>query len=519
MLAPASSSDDSLVVVWNKPEDDNGINGYGLFINGDKVATVSSSQMYYVFDNLDAGCNYELGVCAIFATGWSEVVVIDARTVVKRPVIDVTKEPYQVNQTGENLETDSLQRAINDCPLNGKVVIPKDAIVLTGALNLKSNMTLEINGTLLGSANPDDYLAQGDKGDGRFVNEDGLVLSRYEGWEMYCYRSLLNAGYLDQENRHNITCHNVQITGTGVIVGGGNELGIKMRHNYSNQEKYPQYVSDQIGGRRVRGRLISCIQCKDVYMANLRIENPPCWTIHMIYCDTVTTNGLRITSQGVDNGDGWDPDSSRNMMIFNTVFNTSDDCIAIKSGKNPQGNLIGIPTENVRIFNLNMIGGNGIAIGSEESGGVRQVDVQNCQLRETRYGIELKANPDRGGYISDVKIQNSTLSHLLIHEVNYNSDGERAHQLPLFSNVNIENSTIENSEDLIEVIGFQKGSEIRRIENIYFRNVDLVPNQMKSIIKLKNCENVVFKNVGGLNSDQISLSVDQQTVENLTVTH
>ncbi len=98
----------------------------------------------------------------------------------------------------------------------------------------------------------------------------------------------------------------------------------------------------------------------------------------MIYCDTVTTHGIAIHPRGIDNGDGWNPDSSRNMMIFDTIFDTGDDCIAIKSGKNPDGNLVNIPTENVRIFDLQMLGGNGMAIGSEQSGGVDGVYMRDC---------------------------------------------------------------------------------------------------------------------------------------------
>lgn len=78
----------------------------------------------------------------------------------------------------------------------------------------------------------------------------------------------------------------------------------------------------------------------------------PCWTIHMIYCDTFTTHEVNIKSRGIDNGDGWNPDSSRNLMIFDTTFGNGDDCIAIKSGKSPDGNRVNIPTRNVRIFVL-----------------------------------------------------------------------------------------------------------------------------------------------------------------------
>jgi polygalacturonase len=126
------------------------------------------------------------------------------------------------------------------------------------------------------------------------------------------------------------------------------------------------------------------------------------------------THGVNIQSKGIDNGDGWDPDSSQNLLIFDTVFDTGDDCIAIKSGKNPEGNQINRPAKNIRLFDLAIRGGHGIAIGSEQSGGVENISFRDCQLTNTLYGLELKAQNDRGGYIRQSSIACWIVSWLIL---------------------------------------------------------------------------------------------------------
>lgn len=166
-------------------------------------------------------------------------------------------------------------------------------------------MIFQVDGTLQASLDietyrvaPHEYLGS--------VNQEGLPLSRYEGWELFCFRSLINIGYIDRGDRGRIVCENVRLCGKGTIIGGGNPLGLAMRNSYADREQYPEYVSDGKPGRRVRGRLICMMQAKNIHLTELTLIDPPCWTIHMIYCDTVVTHGVTIQSKGIDNGDGWD---------------------------------------------------------------------------------------------------------------------------------------------------------------------------------------------------------------------
>ena len=136
---------------------------------------------------------------------------------------------------------------------------------------------------------------------------------------------------------------------------------------------------DTIPGR-MRPRLLNISNCHNVVISGLRLENGASWNVHMVYSDHIVTNNCRFYSEGVWNGDGWDPDSSSNCTIFDCIFCTEDDSVAIKSGKNPEGNMINRPCENIRIFDCKSEFGHGITIGSEMSGGIRNVKIWDCDL-------------------------------------------------------------------------------------------------------------------------------------------
>jgi exo-poly-alpha-galacturonosidase len=498
LVAPATVSESTLTLIWDKPFKYVDIRGYTIYENGIKIGTSKASVTHYTVKNLSPNTQYSYRVESDFCDKKYSSTNISVLTKPSSKIYDVTLAPYFADKKGEKKSTDAIQAAINDCCKGGTVLIPQGANILSGALDLKSNMTFQVDGNLFGSKNPEDYIIS-EKNKKNFpgsCNVDGLVLSRYEGWELYCYRSLLNGGYLDRDNRSRINCNNIRICGKGLIHGGGNELGIAMRTIYEDTDKYPQYVSDGIPGRRARGRLISLIQCKNVHITNVHIENPPCWTIHMIYCDTVTTNNVTIKSLGIDNGDGWDPDSSKNCMIFDSHFETGDDCIAIKSGKNPEGNIINIPAENIRIFDLKMLSGNGMAIGSEESGGVRNVYIRDCMIQNTRYGLELKAHNSRGGFVKNLEMKDCIIDCFQAHSVNYNDDGVAAEKLPYFSEISIQNTTINGKNRAVELIGFSienSLSEKNYINNIKLENIIL--SKKSKELYFDYCKNLSIKNV------------------------
>lgn len=364
--------------------------------------------------------------------GTSPALSICITTSPQRRRLDVTRPPYCAKGDGKTLNTAVLQKALDDCTEADEVYFPAGCY-LTGALNLHSHIAvfLDEGAVLQGSDDPQDYLPR--------------IWSRFEGTEQECYRSLLNAGRLDHAAGPN--CEDILLYGSGTISGGGRVLAERIID--SERERLKDYLAanaalvatcenDRTIPGRVRGRLINLSNCAHVRISGLTLQNGACWNVHMVYSDDILTDHCVLRSTGIWNGDGWDPDSSTNCTLFATVFATEDDSVAIKSGKNPQGNIIDRPTKHIRVFDCQSLYGHGICIGSEMSGGVEDVKIWDCDISESSNGIEIKGTPKRGGYVRDICVQNCSFPRLLIHAVPYNDDGVPAPQPPVFEDFRFE---------------------------------------------------------------------------------
>lgn len=523
IVAPATLHAHGCSLIWDKPLNDALLMRYLIKIDNGNVQIQDKDKTFFNFNNLEADTAYRISVTTEFSNqAFNVTAKIDITTPQESEIVDITKNPYFADPVGQTDATAVLQRAINECPKHGTILIPEGVTILSGAIDMKSDISLKIDGILKGSLDPTDYLLKQKSDFPLDANEDGLVRTRYEGWEMYCFRSLINIGYLDVNDRNRKVCKNVRIFGKGTILGGGMKLGDRMKSSYADSTKYPEYVSDGIPGRRVRGRLVNIIQSENIHFTGVKFKNPPCWTLHFIYSDKITINSVEIDSQGIDNGDGIDPDSTSNMVIFDVTFNTGDDCIAIKSGKNPEGNQINIPSKNIKIFSLNMLGGHGMAIGSEQSGGIENVEVRDCLIKNTDSGIELKASDERGGYIRDIVIQNCRIDSFFAHDVKYNSDGSKSSQLPKFKNIMLENieifgnrrdvdvmgHPIESKNKAIELIGFGNTDQNGDIEDVQFKNIEI--DNSLDLIRFNKCKNLVLKNVFCKNSDNLNITLGRQ---------
>lgn len=417
----------------------------------------------------------------------------------KPKFIDISCSPYNAVGDGITVNTDAIQKAVNDCGENECVYIPKGTY-LTGALNLHSSMELYIEkgGVLLGSADPIDYLPK--------------IRSRFEGLEMESYQSLLNMGNIS--NRDEICCQDIIIHGGGKICGGGRPLAENVVSIEKERLKeYMDSLGDEINTYenletipgRLRPKLINISCSKNIIIDNIEISNGSCWNVHMLYSDNVVTCNCSFCSCNVWNGDGWNPDSSTNCTLFNCDFNTGDDCVAIKSGKNPEGNRIGKPCEKIRIFDCRCTDGHGFTIGSEMSGGVNDVYIWDCDIKKSIFGLEIKATKKRGGYVKNVYVARSRVSRIMMHSVPYNDDGIAADTQPVFSDCMFEDLTIcgEAREwgeteikpcDAIELIGFD--SECK-IQNIVFKDI-VIDNGYSSVrqtLSLQRLNNITISNI------------------------
>lgn len=476
-IAPGTRGASEITVVWDKPEQYQSVVRYHLYLNGKQIGT--SAGCNYRIQGLNPETTYLVFIKSEDKSGQLSLptAALAFTTAAAGQVLNILD--FGAKADNASLSTKAIQNAINACPKFGTVLIP-EGIFVSGALFLKSDMTLQIakGATLKGSSDINDYLP--------------MINNRFEGWELKSYASLINAGVINHKGGFSV--HHLRICGQGTISGGGEALGAAMRKK---------------SGSRSRGRLILLMNCDSVDLQGLTIQDPPCWTIQYVYCKGVSLHDLKITSTA-PNGDGIDPDSSEDSYIFNCSFSTGDDCIAIKSGKNPEGVYIGKPTHHVRITDCHFIKGHGISIGSEMSGGVSDVLVRDCQAGPLLHGMQIKATKERGGYVKNIRVLDCQLQQITIFsDLPYNNDGAAAPEVPVFEDFifkNLDLSTAGGKAPAIEIHGFK--DEGHKLRHVRFENI-LLP--AKTRISVSDAEDVQFINVKTLSGTKPDYLLKEST--------
>ncbi|WP_071145380.1 family 43 glycosylhydrolase [Bacteroides ihuae] len=352
-----------------------------------------------------------------------------------------------------------LQHAIDSCSLlgGGRVVVAKGIYRLNGNLILKSNVNLHLQegACLLFSGKADDFLP--------------VVLTRWEGTELYGHSPMVYAYH----------ANNIAITGKGVIdAQGGLEFADWSLHEAKDRDRLRKMgeqlipVQKRIFGK---GTILrpSCVQflgCSRILIEGITIKNSPFWTIHPVYCDNVIVRGVTIESH-YPNNDGCDPESTSNVLIEDCTFKTGDDAVAIKSGRDRDGISIGRSSQNIVIRNCIFHSEcNGLCIGSEMSGGVENVYMDNIQIGTVKNALYFKSNRDRGGYIRNVQVSNISVERakgaILRFETNYFGfrGGQHASQYEGFHISNIEADCSDNYAI------FMDGYEEKPIKDIEIEN-------------------------------------------------
>lgn len=468
---------------------------YRIYLNGEFFKQTDKTHVR--IDGLTPLVNYTILVETVNHNG--EILSTNKETfttLAKKRIIDVTKAPYYAVGDGKTMNTIMLQKALDDCKSTDMVFFPA-GVYVTGALNLHSDTEIYISpdAVLQGTKNAIDYLPK--------------IKSRFEGIEQLCYSSLLNMGELNHKQGAN--CKNIIIRGGGTISGGGRSLAenvieTEKKNSTVEREKTVDCDNENTVYGRARPRLINVSNSENVIIADITVQHGPSWNIHMIYSKNVVTYGCNFYSENVWNGDGWDPDSSEDCTIFDCTFNTGDDCIAIKSGKNPEGNKISRVTKNIDIFDCKSVYGHGVAIGSEVSGGVENVRIWDCDFKDSWTGITLKSHKKRGGYIRNVSVFNSEFSGvLIIGSVWYNQDGESAPTITFFEDLRFENIFLTGKcysskkerycIPPIDIRGYDDSKEYFRdikFENIYLQRHS--KDEAKEI-SVKDVEDIVFENI------------------------
>jgi polygalacturonase len=418
------------------------------------------------------------------------------------PETHFLNKEYNINDfgavaDGKTMNTAAFEKAIKACTENGggKVIVPNGKF-LTGAIHLESNVNLHLEdkAEILFSINPKDY---------------PIVHTSWEGTEVMNYSPLIYA-----KNKTNVA-----ITGKGILNGQANstnwwvwsggksygwQKGIPSQNDPTNREVLVDMaekgvpVSERVFGDRryLRPSFVEFFECNTVLIKDVTIINAPFWILHPLKSNNIIIDGVTVNSHGPNN-DGCDPEYSQNIIIKNCTFNTGDDCIAIKAGRDADGRRVAIPSKNIIVQNCKMIDGHGgVVIGSEISAGVNNVFVENCVMDSPNLdrAIRIKTNSKRGGVIEDVFVRNLEVGTVkecvLLATMYYNVYGSQTGNfIPVIRNINLENINVKNGG---KYGVWAEGYKESPVENITLKNV--VIHKVDSIYKLKNVKNINFIN-------------------------
>jgi polygalacturonase len=278
---------------------------------------------------------------------------------------------------GKTRNTRAIQAAIDKCAADGggTLTVPAGTF-LTGSVFFKQgvDLHLEKDAVLKGMVDPNDY---------------PQVPTRWEGEEKVWTAALAN--FFDMND--------VDITGPGHIDGSGEAW----------MERYPR---DSLELKIGRPHLIGIQNCRDVKVSGISIKNQACWGLFILYSENVLVENLIIrAAHNIISSDGIDVDSSRNVRITGCDIDVNDDCIAIKSGKDEDGRRVNRPAEDIIVEKCHFrYGHGGVSMGSEMSGGIRQVEIRNCIMEADNWApIRFKSQPSRGGVVEHITYRDLVL--------------------------------------------------------------------------------------------------------------
>jgi polygalacturonase len=380
----------------------------------------------------------------------------------------------------------AIEKAIKACSLagGGRVVIPPGDWP-TGPIRLASHIDLhvEAGATLRFTTDPAKY---------------PLVLTRFEGVEVMNYSPLIYA----------TDCEDVAITGEGTLDGQADEQhwwnwkpSVKPQPQNDDRNALFKQNEDQVpvaqrafgAGHFLRPSFVEPLRCKNVLIEGVTFRNAPMWVLHPTLSTNVTIRRVTIIGNG-PNTDGADPESCHDVLIEDCVFETGDDCIALKSGRNQDGRRINVPIENVIIRGCRMKAGHGgITVGSEVSGGARNIFAEKNQLDSPilERGLRLKTNSARGGFIENVCVRDIEIGNVLLApiEIDVRYQDETGTFAPSVRNVLVERMHSAHS---------RHGLYIRALEQPSLRDIVIRDSAFRGVVAGHVIEGVVDLTLSGV---------------------
>jgi len=419
------------------------------------------------------------------------------------PARDFDIRDYGANGDGSTDCTAAFAKAISECSEagGGRVVVPA-GVYRSGPIHLKSNVNLHVtaDATVSFIAEPERYLP--------------TVLTHWEGLEFMGYSPLI---YAFQQ-------HNIAITGQGALDGGADadHWWPWKGGRWNPDDKHPTQQSARkalmrdaennvpatqriyADGSYLRPPFVQPFACANVLIEGVTIRNSPFWLVNPVLCENVTVRGITCESLG-PNSDGCDPESCKNVLIEDCLFDTGDDCIAIKSGRNADGRRINTPCENIVIANCEMRAGHGgVVIGSEISGGVRNVFAENCTMSspDLERAIRIKTNSVRGGVIEHLRYRDISIGQVKDTIVInfYYEEGDAGEFDPVVRDIVIENLRCESAQRVFQIRGFERDP---------IQDIQIVDMTVSKAIKTG-----IVEHVDGLRLENVTINGEAFSLEN-----
>jgi polygalacturonase len=386
--------------------------------------------------------------------------------------------------------THAFKKAVEKCHAagGGRVVVPK-GIYLTGAIHLLGNVNLHISkeAVVKFSTDPKKYLP--------------VVYTRWEGVECMNYSPLIYA--FEQEN--------IAVTGEGVLDGQGadnnwwswkgnkdstmpSQKKARAKLNEMGEKNIPVEQRMFGDGSYLRPNFFEPYRCKNVLVEGVTFKNSPMWFLNPVLCTNVSVLG--VTTEGLGpNNDGCDPESCTDVLIKNCYFNTGDDCIAIKSGRNNDGRRVNVPCSNIIVQGCRMKNGHGgVSLGSECSGGIQNVYAENDTMDSPNLDrmLRIKTNSVRGGVVENIYFRNIKVGQVAdaVMQIDfYYEEGDKGLFTPLVRNVELKNIESNRSQYGLWINAYDRAPATNvSIENCSFHNV-----RKPSV--LENVKNLTMINV------------------------
>jgi hypothetical protein len=506
---------------------------------------------------------------SLFANDQPELPIVEAPSF-KKDTFNITL--YGAVADGITLNTKSINAAIAACSKKGGgVVVIPSGLWLTGPVELKSNVNLHLqkNALLQFTKDIDQYpLVEGNwEGLPQMRNQSpiwataqeniaitgfGIIDGAGEAWRMVkkekltesqWKKLLASGGVLDEGKRiwypSEKTLKGAKMKNPGVIAPGKTPAFFDSIKNF------------------LRPNLLVLTKCKRILLEGVTFQNSPAWCLHPLMSEHLTVRNVTVLNPWyAQNGDGIDIESCRNVLIENSLFDVGDDGICIKSGRDAAGRKRAMPTQDVIIRNCVVYHAHGgFVIGSEMSGGAKNIFVDNCTFIGTDIGLRFKTTRGRGGIVENIHISNIAMKNIpgeaILFDMYYAAQdpvplaGEKieppkvqvlpvTEETPQFRDFYIKNVVCHGAEKAIFVRGLpemnvknivledmvlqaKEGLDMTEATNIMLKNIQLVTDNTNPVMNIHNSRDIVLNNIGYNDNSELLLNVTGEKTKGLVL--